>query len=671
MDTTHYALFEEFFRRFHFAIKSTSLYSPGHPSFKKTVESFQESIEQLKPSFHTLYFAAIPTGIVLNDELLTAEQSPLFVEIASFLHARTIESIEIVLINVTPEELEEFIALVSQKNTDELRKSLGQKQFNAIKINLLDFSEILKKEPETAPAAAEKTWEERLTQLFIEKRAGDFRSALENLLAIPQETGQQPEIENALIALEKLFTEQGKNTPFLNELIKVAEQAGGNPAAGANEAVLGTFYTIISQNAAPEALAGLISTLASLYSKADKRLFNAISERVGERKQEEIVKASTNIFKLQGILLKNEGVVDSLHQLVLDNPLNKFAGMMYQYTLKYFTQLKQEERFQYLKEFNRSLNPQALQADYIGILYELLKCADPGGETPESNGNVLAELARIFQEYTARKDIEAAFFMLGRLQKETPDFTGCAEFQEALRRFLDDNFDLLLSSERIETLKAHKELLAAVIESALPQKIPLIAERYCSETDASRKSTLEGILMFFKNEPALAQLAAIGRSNNVQKTLEMIHLLALINRPACAEFLIVLYQSNTTAMARLAVLKEMHKSPVLRSKKFLLSILEQYREPSLARTEIISALLEEQDGFINNRIASFLLERIPQGSVILNKPEFIETLSFIREIRLKESVFFLREIMQKNAFWLLFFPKSRKDMMETIVELTR
>lgn len=669
MDIPHDDLLEAFFREFHFALRNASLYPQSHPSFRRTVESFYASLERLKPHYRTIFFSILPTGILFNDTLLTREQSPFYGEIAAFLHTRTVESIELTT-TLGSIELEQFIVLISRKNSDELKNLLSAYQSASITIKLLDFSGVLTKEGEETPSDdGVPGWEERLKRLFTEKKPDEFKAAAESLL---KETAQNPDVDKALRMLETLFAEEKVRTiPFIKELIRVVRNTAENPSEELHQGTLTAFQRIIARHAPPEAVSRLIAALESFKKGAAAAMVKEIGDRVEEPRQESIAMATAKSLKLQGILLKNRDAVESLQQLALTQPTNRFASMMYAYTLKYFTQMNTAGTLRYLREATEGFTMHAIQRQYLAILYDLLRVPADTGDLPGAEKDVLENgLQRLLGDYLRQNELERAFSMLDTLRKIDPAI-GSSLIIEPLVRYMDLNSETLFG-DKIETLLPFKETVIAFMEEKLsPEKTVRLFERYLQEKNRQRKDALAAFIALVKQEQAIETAARLACTADMERLLELINLLSLVSRPACQGVLVGIYRNNTAEMIKLAVIKAMRRNAGLRSRKFLLAVLQEQQAPSLLRTEIINTLLAEQDSFINNKIVTFLLEQVSLSAIVFDKPVFRQTLSFIRETGLPESIFFLAELLKKQAFVFMFFRKSRQEILSVVAALKK
>lgn len=666
MDIPYYDKLEAFFREFHYALRNASLYPRSHPSFNKIIETLYQSFADVKPYYPTLFFAVLPTGILVNDTLLTEQQAPFYTEIAGFLHDRTIESLQFITTALTKSEFEQFIELLSRKNTDELRGLLGAYSSGSIRIKLLDFSEALKKEGEETGSGL-PDWENRLKKLFAEKRTDEFKDVVENLLS---ETSENPEVDKALKTLETFFAEEkNQNLPFIKELIALVERTAENPSRMVHQKASQVFQRIIAQHAPSEAVSRLIATLVGLKQGPAMAIFKEINDRAGDERQERIARVATSLLKLQGVLLKDQNAVDSLQQLVSTRSAGKFANMMYAYALRYFTEMDSSGRLTSLQESIEKLTLPVIQRHYRSVLYDLLKKpAEKSALTDTAENVIKKELRRLIDEYLQKDQPEAAFSIPDTLKQINPDLGNNSLILEPLTWYLDRNSETLFSRDT-ERLLPFKETLMNIMEEKLPSRIRWLLEQYITEKDRERKDALAGFIVLLRKEETIEALARSARIADMERILEVINLLERISQPRCQDALIAIYRGSTAAMVKLTIIKAMRRNAALRSRKFLLVSLEEQKGPSLLRTEILNTLLVEQDGFINNKIVSFLLERMPGSAILFNSPVFSEALGFIRENGLKEGIPFLEAILKKQAFAFLFFAKPRKEILSVIAEL--
>ena len=126
------------------AVKNSSLFPPGHPSFDSSMKSFKSAIDKWLISEERFTIGVSSDNILLNGEFVK-EGSDLYGEIASYLHPRGIIAISF-LRNIDIDEISQFFAFL--KNDVEVLSRRGGVAKNIpasphLIIKEIDYSSIL------------------------------------------------------------------------------------------------------------------------------------------------------------------------------------------------------------------------------------------------------------------------------------------------------------------------------------------------------------------------------------------------------------------------------------------------------------------------------------------------------------------------------------------------
>jgi|GEM_PF-2704975 len=666
MENTHKFL-EDFFRQLNFALRSTAVYSPSHPMFKKTIEAFMGVLADIQSSYPRIYFSVMPNGILFEDRVLTAENATLYKDMADFFHKKKIESIDINLTALTQAELEKFITILSQQSDEDIRRDIAATGFKALTIKVLDYSEALKEENGGGVKQEEMTWETRLKRFLTEKMNLEFKQATLQLLQSP---GFSQEIKDALNAINQHFALNAQDSlPMLQELTQTIEKIFQTSMEGqANKEVLQALNKIVVTHAPAENVSQLLATLFSLQKTTAGMAISEYANAIDPAKQEEIARTTAHILKAQGILMKNPQLKEDLNQAIFNNPLNKFASLMYKYTLRYFTDTHNQKSIDFVQSHAESFQPPTLKKFVHEILCDLIQIAKVEKRLSHHETKVIYQhLKNSFTEYLRTQNLEGALTINTKVHSLLVDTPFQDDFQGTLSEYLKDAFDEILSTN-LDQIYAFKDTLIPFIAQNLPEKIPAIGKCYFATSDSSQKNKLKECLVLCDHPLLLNQFTQQTGQMPLEEVLDIISIVGRMKSDAAQETLMQVYRMPWSAVKH-AVLKEMKHNAGIRNRRFLLSLLEENHKDPVLLTETIDALRAENDSFINNKIASVLCETFSLNDILFNKNKLSERLRLIQDMKLKEAVPLLDRILTKYALLLVFFSHGKALIMKVITEL--
>ena len=320
------------------AFRNATIYSFEHPAFAEGIVDLRIKLDALFEFIIPVTIGFTPHSLFIDEQFY--EKEKIFQELARLFHFRKIKSIEIDQ-NINPEELQVFIARISEPAKDVLKLGgpaaiLEEEGIQSISIEELDYRELLQGEGEELKAIWMRLMQEALeeeNEVQILELADNFAKVIKEFS--PAEIAENPETKDTFKQFfsylkdneDERFTECGK------DLIKAAMRRKDKTPEEAFRELQQMTSGILEEDLALTFWGEMLKDES--FEPLNVKIFSMFVEN---KKQGRVNYQISKMFRSNEILNDNTQVMDKLRNL-LDAPDTDQISSVYQNTLH--TLLKQ------------------------------------------------------------------------------------------------------------------------------------------------------------------------------------------------------------------------------------------------------------------------------------------------------------------------------------------
>lgn len=616
-------LIENFFRSLRVTLTNAFSYSPDHPYYIKSVESFNLELKAILAALNPLKIGVTNLGLVVDDKNLA--KIGLYDELARLLHQRKIKSIEIKS-GANLQEIIKFLFIISRPQKDIFKNGgvsvlLAKAQLSHFKIEELDYSAFLN----AAGEDCTDIWGYMLKDAVHNIGSGKLVELADNFGLVMKQVQEKDFFTDAGLAEELndfLICLKGQDKQRFNKCTKAVFLWLLNNKKNIDQAKLAKLGPIFSGLSQEDLGNIFLEGLAyeEGFDSLSVQLFSEIS------KTDEAGQIADNLLKSasQSAYLQNNPKVIKKIQNILSTPENDSLSAVYRNTLESITR-------QINISGDRLIDHRALRENYRYIILSIFLV-----EQNKSNVQLAANLLE--------KELDRLI--------EDQDFI-----------FMNDLWNGLVkkSSQKIDLGNNLENKLAALIENLiLEERLPLgqeclmekilvsthDADFYLDKIFNSKKVNWQILSLFCKLFPDNFN-AFYARVDQKNKDMEffnsLIEAASMLERLVSMDILKHIYY-NSNQLTKVEVLKSMGKLGKI-DREFLL--LELKTDSVLLKKNILLVLTLDKQSC--QEALEFLL-KIP--SLLGSKNKMImENMQIVYELGIFYAVKQIRQLACRRFFW--------------------
>lgn len=414
------------------AIKNSTLYPPGHPSFVSSITALKNLLDAWLSRTETLEIGIAPDNLLANGAYFKKEGDPLYAEVGSYLHQRGIISVAFKR-GVPVAELEAFFAAVkcdpkACASSGGILKSMPKA--GHILVREIDYSALLKVggASREAPEPHDKdVWQslvlvaamrageelplskvEFLNTFLVnpEKSAGILNKIYKEALAKVDDNATVEKMRSALLGISRYFQRTGsadamtvrkdiadiilRLDPALVARLFEEGAPGGAGAALSDE---------IMRDLSDDTVADFIASMVGREGAVNKHLLKFFDKLThdGHRAGNMSALVADKLFDMRSLNKDLLGQLQSsVKEMLKTSPENSFLSEMYRMTVETFVDssvglaYRSDEYLRLARESAESLKFDSLQRQEVRLLLNLLWLE----RDPASFGKLCTVLAR-------------------------------------------------------------------------------------------------------------------------------------------------------------------------------------------------------------------------------------------------------------------------------------
>ncbi|MBN2120563.1 MAG: hypothetical protein JW734_05870 [Candidatus Omnitrophica bacterium] len=376
---------EEFFKGLNLSFRGASMYFREHPAFLKSTSELKEKLEKVSLFRKVLSIGVTPEDLLLDGKYIKKGEHP-YREIAPYLHKRKIKSIKINT-TITLQNLGDFVSKVAASLKDiqdgkNVKRAIGD--IRGVDIEELDYSPLL----ETKEKSSTEIWDILFAKnTFLNKES--FQYLADNLESVIEDTDKINLGEESVdvlfdnlakvgAALESLSEEKARN--FIQQVFTLLFKM---PLESLNKFLLSKdtaqLKALLSKYLEKDFLfSNFIKQLvyAKKYNSLFLNFYNTVFEE--EKDEEEMSLSVSQFLKREDFLKHKNEVAESLKELFLKDPANKFVSSLYKNTLSLISEPSLNDSIdeKALNNYADDLKEGSIDTHYFYALMELLFIED-------------------------------------------------------------------------------------------------------------------------------------------------------------------------------------------------------------------------------------------------------------------------------------------------------
>ncbi|RJO64759.1 MAG: hypothetical protein C4540_03565 [Candidatus Omnitrophota bacterium] len=630
-------IWEDFFRSLRASLNMLSLYSEKHPFFLNSIEDLKQKIDSLLAVISPIVLAVTSDTLIVENKPL--ERSGLHDELAKILHRRKIKSVQIEK-EVDQKELHRFLTMLhlTPKQifcSGGIRAVLGKEQFDHIRVEELDYSQLLRDSGEEC----KDVWAYLLQEAFDKKDAARINEVVDSADKIithfnAQDFIQDKELQGNMSRL-LAHLEEGQKDKFrkiTKEVLKVILRERTQEALELGD-IAGFVKKLDTED-----VGDVLSDEIIANPRFDSLSFNVLSLFVQEKSHKEI--ASSLFGKLQ----QKEGPkgapkVQRRLQELFSIPEQSSISEVYRKTL--FSLLK-EITFEAGAHFDRD----GLHHNYS---YMLLNLCVP--ETnPQMAGLILGKINDEWEKISTSNDpqyLRDLAAVLKEKKKAIPSIQPAFDaFSDKVCRFVEKK---ALAGGSSEGFLLYQDFLT---------KSSFGIEAYFDAIFSEHISTPLVISLFLKffpgHMPVFYEKLSQQRAD-LDFLKKIIDTVIQIELPAVSGILAQIYSFSNT-LIKIEVVRAMRKMQ-RKDEGFLFSVLQ--KEDAPLRKEALLALLEGQR---KDRALALLLG-LPDEFGKYNSA-LLENIILVEEAQVQAATPHLKLLLKRRFFWNRRIRNKAKETLE-------
>ncbi|MBC7348968.1 MAG: hypothetical protein H5U05_03245 [Candidatus Aminicenantes bacterium] len=628
----------DFLKILRLTFKMASIYHQDHPTFKRTVGELMTSLEAVLQFSSPLIIGFSPNSLLIGEQFWGGDKTT--TELARLFHLRKVKRLEIYR-RLSTQELLSFISGLTRPLPEFIRQGgtkalLGRENFNHLKLEVLDYSQLLEGEGEEIKDIWPYLLMEAVTENDpnkLDQLAGSFEKVVGRFNT--EDLVQNEELHRNLVHffLHLRATGQDKYTRCTRELLRSLLAVRKLPPESRLEKLQQIISSLNEKDLASTLWEEIIGN-----DRFDTMSFAVFTRLVHWERHQTISTTLKELFISDEPRNKRPEVEKKIKSLLSGNSGQLLTGIYRQTLASLLSEISFEKQI--------TFDHKQLRRNYRFILVNLLS-AEKQKEAASQN------LERIFEEWptiTEEKDLEFIQSLLTVLQEKAKLLSEEPSYEKACSSVSSYLEDCLLRGEEQPELESLVRQLGRSLHKP---------EVYLSRIFVDRQVTslmLKAFFQFFQ-ESLPAFLDHLSRRAADSWLLEKIAAaLGTIDLPVSLTILKKIYLLGDQKV-KLQALRAMQPLSEF-DENFLFPILNS--KDRQLKAEALSLLMR----FERTRHVAFIrLLNLSSPYGIRNR-RIIQHLQIVEEKKLKEAGPFLLKLAARKDFWNRRVRQEARRIME-------